>query len=854
MVVSYFKQRELRVKERFHQNRRAHFESLILGIASPEQIRRWAQRKLPNGSVVGEVTCGKTVDYKTLKPLRDGLFCERIFGPTKDFHCACNRRQPNEDVSFCPECEVDYYPATIRRHRLGYIELFSGCTHIWYLKGRPSYLSIFLNKKRKSLESLIYCTTVLVNAHTLGLLPRHIRSKGPVGVPVTQLYRPGQTIPVLPNFCCDAFRQRELFEYVVSVPEPDDRTIPAYCSGEHWTKQMDDLLPKDVEEESTIGMSFQELLREYDNERDAKIQQTLNVLGGQSIANMLRGLDLPHLCRMLAVAILELNPVIHEIAIQPNHLPPEQRKLRLLMHKRIAYIRRFKLARAFLRTKREPAWMILSVLPVLPPTIRPISVMENGTLASSDLNRLYQRVLHRNNRFKRSRILDTETIGFHQRLVQEAVDAVLENGKGGSPVAVSMDNLPLKSLTDRLKGKRGRFRFNLLGKRVDYSGRSVIVVGPKMRLHECGIPREMALKLFSPFLMRRLLETRHVTNFLRARTYIQIEHPVVWPTLIEMMGQYPVLLNRAPTLHRLGIQAFQPRLVSTRAILLHPLVCSAFNADFDGDQMAVHIPLSFHARAEAWKLLWSRNNLLAPATGDPILAPSQDMILGSYYLTTNGQPNQQKRAHLELPPVKKAKITQSGFYFNDFEDVMQAFYQDFITVRTPIWLRLPLNQTSQNAEKPKEPEELQIHADGLGFAVFDDIQQRRQWSISTNAHDFLTAYAVIVSQFVQTSAGRILVNRLMTSRDIPVPDRLNRRMDTRLSRIFVKVHEREAMYLKRRLIQQDKYFILTSPSLRLDKLKSINAIKEGYRKGKEEIRKRKEKDRNRNEGPMEQEL
>jgi len=781
----------LRVKERFHQNQRILFESLVLGIASPEQIRRWAQRKLPNGSVVGEVLFAKTVDYKTLKPLRDGLFCERIFGPIKDFHCACGKRQPNDDVSFCPDCEVEYYPATIRRHRLGYIELFSGSVHIWYFKGRPNYLSIFLNKKRKSLESLIYCTNVLVNAHSLGLVPKRIRSNTGEEVPANRLYQPGQTIPVLPNFCCDVFRQRDLFNYVVSVPEPGDRTIRDYCSGENYINKLDISTPKEFDDNATIGMSFQELLREYDKERDDKVQQTLNSLGGQAIANLLDRLNLDTLSKLLATEILELNPVIHAVAIKPIHYPSEQKLLRRAVFKRLAYIRRFKLVQAFIRTKRKPAWMVLSVLPVLPPTIRPISVMENGTLVSSDLNRLYQRLLNRNSRMKRSRVLDTETIGFHQRLVQEAVDAVLENGKGGSTAVLSMDNRPLKSLSDRLKGKRGRFRFNLLGKRVDYSGRSVIVVGPKMRLHECGLPREMALQLFSPFLIRRLLEEGYVDNFLRAKVYIQIEHPIIWPTLLEIMGQYPILLNRAPTLHRLGIQAFQPRLVSTQAILLHPLVCSAFNADFDGDQMAVHIPLSFHARAEAWKLLWSRNNLLAPASGDPILAPSQDMILGSYYLTTNGLVNQQKRANLELPPVQKSQAGQAGFYFNDFDDAMRAFYQDFINVRTPVWLRLPVSQTSQNAEKPREPEELQVHADGLGFAVFADIQQRRQWSLSTNGRDFLTAYAVIMSQFVQTSAGRILINQLMTSQDIKVPDRVHQRMDDILSEIFDKIRERE---------------------------------------------------------------
>lgn len=797
MVFPYFKQRELRVKERFHQTERTFFESLLLGIASPEQIRGWAQRTLPNGSVVGEVLCGKTVDYKTLKPLRNGLFCERIFGPVKDFHCACGKRQPSDDVSFCPECEVEYYPATIRRHRMGYIELCSGCVHIWYFKGRPNYLSILLKRKRKSLEALIYCTTVLVNVHSLGLIPKRLVSDS-LGVPANQIYRPGHTIPVSTSLCCDVFRQRDLFHYVVSVPEAGDRAIRSYCSGENYNKTLDVVMPRVVDDESTNGMSFKDLLLEYENERDAKFRQTLNALGGQAIVNMINNMNFRKLRRILAAEIREFNPPIRELASIYEHTPTEQRKLTLLVSERLAYIRRFKLIQTFIRTKRNPAWMVLFALPVLPPTIRPISITANGTLYSSDLNQLYQRLVHRNSRMRRSVVLDTETIGYHQRLVQDAVDAVLENGKGGSTPVLSAENRPLKSLADRLKGKRGRFRLHLLGKRVDYSGRSVIVVGPKMRLHECGLPREMALKLFAPFLIRRLLECRYADNFLRAKIYLQIEHPVIWPTLLEIMGQYPILLNRAPTLHRLGIQAFQPRLVSTRTILLHPLVCSAFNADFDGDQMAVHVPLSFHARAEAWKLLWSRNNLLAPATGDPILAPSQDMILGSYYLTTMGQPNTKKRAALGLDVSTEKRPSHAltdllpdingdqptGYYFNDFDDAMRAFYQDFISVRTPIWLRLPLNQTSQSGEKPKKPEELQINADGLGFAVFSDIQQRREWSLSIDQYRFLTAYAMIASHFVQTTAGRILVNQLMNGPDSAIPDRIQRQMDNQLLDIF----------------------------------------------------------------------
>lgn len=816
MVFSYFKERELRIRERMHhQDKRIQFESLLLGIASPDQIRRWAQRKLPNGSVIGQVLSAKTLDYKTLKPLRGGLFCERIFGPTKDFYCACNKRQPKNDVRFCPDCEVEYYPATIRRHRLGYIELVSGSVHIWYFKGRPNYLSILLKKKRPCLERLIYGTSILVNAHLLNLVPNIIRS-GDDAVPREQKYSPGHTIPVRSNFCCDVFRQRCFFDYVVSAPEPGDRTIPVYCSGD-MVKEASAGMPKDFEEEEATD--FQEMLRQLENERFAKKQQALNAIGGQAVANMIKRLDLYKMCDILAVEIDALRPLIESLAAIYVHLPSQQRQLTRAVRRRMAYIHRLKLIHGFLRTERKPEWMVLSVLPVLPPTIRPISMI-NGTVVSSDLNRLYQVIIFRNYRLSKLSILDTELIAFHQTLVQRAVDALLENGKGGSEALLDRNNRPLKALADHLKGKRGRFRFNLLGKRVDYSGRSVIVVGPKMKLHECGLPREMALKLFTPFLMRRLIETKYVDNFLRAKIYIQMEHPVIWPLLIEIMTQYPILLNRAPTLHRLGIQAFQPHLVSTQTILLHPLVCGAFNADFDGDQMAVHVPLTFAARTEAWKLLWSRNNLLAPATGDPILAPSQDMILGSYYLTTNGQPKVEKRIKLGLsspsglvqdPPG----VGQSGRYFHDIEDALQAFHHDLIQVRTPIWLRLPLDQTSQNAEKPKEPEELQIHADGFGFAVFTDIQQRRQWAISTNESDFLTAYAVIMSQFVQTSAGRILVNQLMTSPDPVIRDRGRRRIDSILADIFGKIRTKTT---EPKYISNEEFRKIVWPSLFKDKV------------------------------------
>nr|AUJ22927.1 RNA polymerase beta' subunit [Coccomyxa sp. SUA001] len=331
----------------------------------------------------------------------------------------------------------------------------------------------------------------------------------------------------------------------------------------------------------------------------------------------------------------ELEPEINELVRLPFPRRSELVRLRRLLRRRSRQVRRFKLAKLFAQSKKRPEWMVLLTLPVLPPELRPIVRLDGGVVVVADLNKLYQKVLFRNNRLEALRMVDLNSVGQAKRLLQEAVDGLLDNGKGGAMPISGPNDRPLKSLSDGLKGKRGRFRQNLLGKRVDYSGRSVIVVGPQLKLHECGLPKEMALELFQPFLSRQLKERGIVENINAAKRFMRQDHPILWEILQQLMQQHPVLLNRAPTLHRLGIQAFQPKLVHGRAILLHPLVCTAFNADFDGDQMAVHLPLSFQAQGEAWKLLWSRNNLLSPATGQPILVPSQDMVLGCYYLTTS---------------------------------------------------------------------------------------------------------------------------------------------------------------------------------------------------------------------------
>ena len=1032
--------------------RRVLVDSIELGLASPEQIRKWSRRILPNKVLSGEVLTPKTVDYKTLKPIKDGLFCEKIFGPTRDFICSCGKKRTNK--SFCPECDVEHTEARVRRYRLGHINLISPVTHVWYLRGRPSYISTFLGKKKRSLEALAYCTTFLPefihetntsflnskfnqtksnfgdfskgneivfqarkdqkpetflkplsssslnpfsrfsvtpfytspfqqnwtglsnlprissfsmhsfsidsigdenesdgkgikgidgkgkkesgvdravtpfgyaymqgrdckvfpaflngqtwrkgvtakldtwNSHTIlqkknsfssnlhqghlgtskkskeiekfknqqkkfyskniyrktllfgeqgfqsikgqnwhtgqsskdigninasslkyfylisppgkkvsfkiyfrnkieqnpkmsryfqgrspsrfcslnpisgvvnftkrnfqisqlkkswkfaipqpssqedfkktgflggeikkrligsdfinaksiqristpfqrrlrgldhlfsqngsGSMDIHRKPLTPEGVTtfpfsfpfptlqsvipegVTALhehledsisekeggaslssfavssstqkeveeelgtknenifftknfYSQCQTLPISPTFACDLDERSRFLDYITCLPGFQDRQISLYSGYAYMQSEAG--MERKHSLEGVYGLKGAHLLTGEDG-----IEEILSYTGGEAIRRMINRFDMAKLRRFLTFEIESLSLEI----VNLRRTSSKEEELRLLgkvIKKRARHWRRLKLAQIFSKSCKKPEWMILSALPVLPPDLRPILRLDGDVLVVSDLNQLYQKVLFRNSRFKRLGIVTVESVAYAKGLLQEAVDALLDNGKGGAAPMVAPNDRPLKSLSDILKGKRGRFRQNLLGKRVDYSGRSVIVVGPKLLLHQCGLPREMALELFQPFIIRKLLVQGFAKGIGIAKRMIQEADPIVWEILSQLIRQHPLLLNRAPTLHRLGIQAFQPLLVPGRAILLHPLVCTAFNADFDGDQMAVHIPLSAQARAESWKLLWSRNNILSPATGQPILLPSQDMVLGCYYLT-----------------------------------------------------------------------------------------------------------------------------------------------------------------------------------------------------------------------------
>ncbi len=514
------------------QVQQQNFDQIRIGIASPEKILSWSY---------GEIKKPETINYRTFKPERDGLFCARIFGPVKDYECLCGKykRMKYKGV-ICEKCGVEVTLAKVRRERMGHIELAAPVAHIWFLKSLPSRIGLLLDMTLKDLERVLYFENYIV-------------------------LEPGLT----------------------------------------------SLKPLQL-------LSEEDYLRAQDEFGEDSFTASI---GAEAIRELLKGLDLEKTAAELR----------QEIAESTSELKP----------KKLA--KRLKVVEAFIESGNKPEWMILTVVPVIPPELRPLVPLDGGRFATSDLNDLYRRVINRNNRLKRLMELRAPDIIIRneKRMLQEAVDALFDNGRRGR-VITGANKRPLKSLADMLKGKQGRFRQNLLGKRVDYSGRSVIVVGPELKLHQCGLPKKMALELFKPFIYARLDAKGHAATVKQAKKLVEKEKPEVWDILDEVIREHPVLLNRAPTLHRLGIQAFEPILVEGKAIQLHPLVCAAFNADFDGDQMAVHVPLSLEAQLEARVLMMSTNNILHPANGSPIIVPSQDIVLGLYYLSieSEGEPGE----------------------------------------------------------------------------------------------------------------------------------------------------------------------------------------------------------------------
>src|SRR5918996_360592 len=535
------------------------FNAIKVSVASPEKIRSWSH---------GEVKKPETINYRTFKPERDGLFCAKIFGPTKDYECNCGKykRMRHRGV-VCEKCGVEVIQSKVRRERMGHIELATPVVHIWFLKSLPSRIGALLDMSLKDIEKVLYFESYIV-------------------------VDPGET-PLQYKELLSEVRYRKVVE-------------------EHGGKFVAEM-------------------------------------GAEAIRKLLKAVDVNRLSEDLRQEMRDANSEVRR--------------------KKMA--KRLKVINAFKNSGNRPEWMVMEVIPVIPPDLRPLVPLDGGRFATSDLNDLYRRVINRNNRLKRLMELSAPDmiIRNEKRMLQEAVDALFDNGRRGRAIT-GQNRRPLKSLSDMLKGKTGRFRQNLLGKRVDYSGRSVIVVGPELRLHQCGLPKKMALELFKPFIYNKLEKDAHAATIKQAREMVERQEPIVWDILEDVIREHPVLLNRAPTLHRLGIQAFEPVLVEGKAIQLHPLVCAAFNADFDGDQMAVHIPLSPEAQIEARLLMLSAHNILSPAHGAPIAVPTQDMVLGLYYLT------------------KERKGTKGeGRKFASVNDVLIALEMGEVETQSPIELR-----------------------------------------------------------------------------------------------------------------------------------------------------------------------
>ena len=691
-------------------------ESIRIGLASPKQIRRWAERTLDNGRIVGQITNPQTVNYKTLRPEPGGLFCEKIFGPIKDFECACGKKRNLTHQKFCSDCEVDYVSSRVRRYRLGFIQLASPIAHIWYLKGTPSYLSILLDMPRKKLESIVYCT------ENISLTRQN----------VAQLFEYSTNQNASPSESKLFFNSdRKKFNNLLSLCGLSKRFV--------WESQEEEGLFRYFS--TSEYANDDQPIALYSFLPNLKLQNSYfeyPLTGSEAILNLLKIIDLSGLERQINQEIFEMQEEIEDIESKLDFLIFEEKRLQYLLVKRARMLKRLKLIRQFRRGKTRPEWMILSILPVLPPDLRPIVQLDSDQVAVSDLNKLYQKVIFRNNRMKRHQrsqnlMNQSDELKYAQRLLQEAVDSLIENGKGGAEPITASNDRPLKSLSDMLKGKKGRFRQNLLGKRVDYSGRSVIVVGPHLELHECGIPKEMAIELFQPFLIHTLISTNVVRTILGAKHLIAKQDKNVWKCLEQVLKDHPVLLNRAPTLHRLGIQAFQPKLVHGRAIHLHPLACPAFNADFDGDQMAVHVPLSYEARAESWNLMWSRNNLLSPATGQPILVPSQDMVLGCYYLTT-------------LIP-ETISLDKYGFnlFYSHIDQVLQSYQKKKLHAQSIVWLRV-LNKIEID-QSDQLPIEIQINEYGQSIYIYAD------------RFEVCSPNGALLLRYIRTTAGRVFLNQ-----------------------------------------------------------------------------------------------
>lgn len=695
------------------------FDELRIGLATADDIRNWS---------FGEVKKPETINYRTLKPEKDGLFCEKIFGPTRDWECYCGKyKRVRFKGIICERCGVEVTRAKVRRERMGHIELAAPVTHIWYFKGVPSRLGYLLDLAPKDLEKIIYFAAYVIVAVDTEM--RH----NELSTLEAEMVVEKKAVEDQRDADLEARAQKleaDLAELEKEGAKSDVRR-KVRDGGEREMRQLRDRAQRELDRLDEIWTTFTKLAVKqlivdevlYRELVDRYGEYFTGAMGAESIKKLIETFDIDAEAESLRDTIKN---------------GKGQKKLRAL--------KRLKVVAAFQQSGNSPMGMVLDAVPVIPPELRPMVQLDGGRFATSDLNDLYRRVINRNNRLKRLIDLGAPEIivNNEKRMLQESVDALFDNGRRGRPVT-GPGNRPLKSLSDLLKGKQGRFRQNLLGKRVDYSGRSVIVVGPQLKLHQCGLPKLMALELFKPFVMKRLVDLNHAQNIKSAKRMVERQRPQVWDVLEEVIAEHPVLLNRAPTLHRLGIQAFEPQLVEGKAIQLHPLVCEAFNADFDGDQMAVHLPLSAEAQAEARILMLSSNNILSPASGRPLAMPRLDMVTGLFFLTTeiDGDKGEYTPAAKDTP--------ETGVYSSPAEAIM-AMDRGALSVRAKIKVRLTTLRPPADIEAELFPEgwntgDAWTASTTLGRVLFNELLPKGYPFV--NAQMFKKAQASIINDLAE---------------------------------------------------------------------------------------------------------
>ena len=783
------------------------FNYIKIKLASPFRILQWSNRKLPNGQFVGEVQKSETINYRTFKPEMDGLFCERIFGPSKSLECACGKyKRVRYDGLICERCGVELTESRVRRHRMGHINLIYPVTHVWYTNSRPNYMALLLEveqcEKRVDTGLLYYLPDLFTLINTNLEFSKN---------------------PAIKDLLAEIIKQKSLINWLPNDPDYKVNSqklkrdiLYTKISRDHYQndrltndatvkltkirkklKRLIEMLRKDTSSKRILSQTFQQEYQKKFAIKSGKVNLRDNRIKRIKLASLayfiaedeisFYGLhwDLQQYRRSRELGFTgyplkpypkptqqnrRRNTPKYLLRTTPNYLigavliKKELENLNInkeisktrrfiticskVLHKdqpiyngskwfrkweyqriyklRDQSIKRIRILENLQATGSNPAWMVITILPVIPPALRPMIQLEGGRFATSDLNELYRRIITRNNRLLRLLEIDAPQliIRNEKRMLQEAVDTLIDNGKRGK-IALSANNRPLKSLSDIIKGKHGRFRQNLLGKRVDYSGRSVIVVGPSLKLNQCGLPYEMAIELFQPFIIRELINQGLASNMKVAKNLIQQNESTIDRALEKVLANHPIFLNRAPTLHRLGIQAFEPVLVQGRAIKLHPLVCSAFNADFDGDQMAVHVPLSLESQAECYMLMLAPYNFLSPANGEPIIMPSQDMVLGCYYLTVNN--------------IKS--LLGSNNYFANLDDVILAYNQNQIELHTSIWVRSKDSGIERGTLIKKT-----VLEDNTTIEYYENLQIR------------FDSVGEPLVQYIQTTTGRVIFN------------------------------------------------------------------------------------------------